>query len=84
VPIQLTDTVGKRIDLLRDLLPNLERLGLIGKFVNPTVAPELAAVQTHGKWRTRSCAAQEPPTFQSSSRRNLNSLSISRPPRRLD
>jgi hypothetical protein len=82
--IQLTDSVGKRIDQLRDLLPNLDRLALIGNFVNPTVARELAAVQTQGKWRTRSCAGQDPPTFHFEQPTNLNSLSISRLPRRLD
>src|SRR4029077_8423277 len=41
--LQLTDSVGKRVDLLRDLLPNLRRIGLIGNFVNPTVAVEMRA-----------------------------------------
>jgi putative tryptophan/tyrosine transport system substrate-binding protein len=41
--LQLTDSVGKRVDLLRDLLPNLRRIGLIGNFVNPTVAAEMRA-----------------------------------------
>jgi putative tryptophan/tyrosine transport system substrate-binding protein len=43
--IQLTDSVGKRVDLLRDLLPDLRRLGLIGNFANPTVALEMDAAQ---------------------------------------
>jgi putative ABC transport system substrate-binding protein len=47
--IQLTDSVGKRIDLLRDLLPNLRRLGLIGNFANPTVALEMNAAQSEAR-----------------------------------
>jgi putative ABC transport system substrate-binding protein len=39
--LQLTDSVGKRVDLLRDLLPNLRHIGLIGNFINPTVAPAI-------------------------------------------
>jgi ABC-type uncharacterized transport system substrate-binding protein len=41
--LQLTDSVGKRFDLLRDLLPNLHRLGLIGNAANQTVGPEWRA-----------------------------------------
>jgi putative ABC transport system substrate-binding protein len=43
--LQLTDSVGKRLDLLREVLPDLRRLGLLGNFGNPTVALELGAVQ---------------------------------------
>jgi putative tryptophan/tyrosine transport system substrate-binding protein len=41
--LQLTDSVGKRVDLLRDLLPNLHRLGLIGNVANETAGPEWRA-----------------------------------------
>jgi putative ABC transport system substrate-binding protein len=47
--IQLTDSVGKRVDLLRDLIPNLRRLGLIGNFANPTVALEMNAAQSEAR-----------------------------------
>jgi putative tryptophan/tyrosine transport system substrate-binding protein len=47
--IQLTDSVGKRIDLLRDLLPNLRRLGLIGNFANPTVTLEMNAALSEAR-----------------------------------
>jgi putative tryptophan/tyrosine transport system substrate-binding protein len=41
--LQLTDSVGKRVDLLRDLLPNLHRLGLIGNVANETAGSEWRA-----------------------------------------
>jgi putative ABC transport system substrate-binding protein len=47
--LQLTDSVGKRVDLLRDLLPNLRRIGLIGNFVNPTVAVEMRAALSEAR-----------------------------------
>ena len=47
--IQLTESVGKRIDLLRDLLPGFGRLGLVGNFANPTVAPEMNAALSEAR-----------------------------------
>jgi len=47
--LQLTDSVGKRVDLLRDLLPNLRHIGLIGNFINPTVAVEMRAAQSEAR-----------------------------------
>jgi putative ABC transport system substrate-binding protein len=43
--VQLTDTAGKRLEILREVLPGLRRLAISGNFPNPTVAPELQAVQ---------------------------------------
>ena len=51
--LQLTDSVGKRVDLLRDLLPNLRHIGLIGNFINPTVAVEMRAAQSEARARYR-------------------------------
>ena len=47
--LQLTDSVGKRVDLLRDLLPSLHRLGLIGNIANQTVGPEWRAAQSEAR-----------------------------------
>jgi putative ABC transport system substrate-binding protein len=47
--LQLTESVGKRMDLLRDLMPGLRRLGLVGNLGNPTVAPELRAAQSEAR-----------------------------------
>jgi putative tryptophan/tyrosine transport system substrate-binding protein len=41
----LTDTAGKRLELLREIVPGLRRLAILGNFSNPTVALELEAVQ---------------------------------------
>jgi putative ABC transport system substrate-binding protein len=43
--VQLTDTAGKRLEILREVVPGLRRLAISGNFPNPTVAPELQAVQ---------------------------------------
>ena len=44
--VQLTDTAGKRIELLREIVPNLRRLALLGNSSNPVVALEFAAAQS--------------------------------------
>ena len=43
--VQLTDTAGKRLEILREVVPGLRRLATSGNFPNPTVAPELQALQ---------------------------------------
>jgi putative ABC transport system substrate-binding protein len=43
--LALTDTAGKRLELLREVVPGLRRLAILGNFANPTVALELAAVE---------------------------------------
>ena len=43
--VQLTDTAGKRLEIFREVVPGLRRLAISGNFPNPTVAPELEAVQ---------------------------------------
>jgi len=43
--VQLTDTAGKRLEIFREIVPGLRRLAISGNFPNPTVAPELEAVQ---------------------------------------
>jgi putative ABC transport system substrate-binding protein len=47
--ILLPDSVGKRIDLLRDLLPGFRRLGLIGNLANSTLGPEWHAAQSEAR-----------------------------------
>jgi putative tryptophan/tyrosine transport system substrate-binding protein len=41
----LTDTAGKRIELLREVVPHLHHLAILGNFSNPTVAQEFQAAQ---------------------------------------
>ena len=41
----LTETAGKRVELLREIVPGLRRLAILGNFANPLVATELNAVQ---------------------------------------
>ena len=41
----LTETAGKRLELLREIVPGLRRLAILGNFANPLVATELNAVQ---------------------------------------
>jgi putative tryptophan/tyrosine transport system substrate-binding protein len=41
VSLQSTDLVGKRLDLLHEVLPNLARLALIGPTGNPSVRTEM-------------------------------------------
>jgi putative ABC transport system substrate-binding protein len=43
--LQLTDTAGKRLELLREIAPGLRRVTLFGNFSNPTVALERDAAQ---------------------------------------
>jgi putative ABC transport system substrate-binding protein len=57
--IQLTDTAGKRLDLLRELVPHLRRLAISGNFPNPTVAPELEAVQAAARTLTLDIVSSE-------------------------
>jgi putative ABC transport system substrate-binding protein len=44
--VQLTDTAGKRIELLREIVPDLRRLAILGNSSNPVVALELGAAQS--------------------------------------
>jgi putative ABC transport system substrate-binding protein len=44
--VQLTDTAGKRIEFLREIVPNLRRLAILGNSSNPVVALEFAAAQS--------------------------------------
>jgi len=44
--LTLTDTAGKRLELLRELIPNLRRLAIIGNVANSGVVLELEAVQS--------------------------------------
>jgi putative ABC transport system substrate-binding protein len=41
----LTETAGKRLELLREIVPGLRRLAILGNVANPLVATELTAVQ---------------------------------------
>ncbi|MEA2940965.1 MAG: hypothetical protein QOD09_1494 [Bradyrhizobium sp.] len=43
--VQLPDTAGKRIELLREFVPNLRRLAILGNSSNPVVALEFGAAQ---------------------------------------
>ena len=38
---QVADTAGKRVELLREVVPAVRRLAIFGNFTNPTVALEL-------------------------------------------
>ena len=42
--LQLTETVGKRLELLRELVPTLRQLAILFNSVDPQVNPELEAV----------------------------------------
>src|SRR5947199_410438 len=44
--VQLTDTAGKRIELLREIVPDLRRLAILGNASNTVVALEVAAAQS--------------------------------------
>ena len=44
--VQLTDTAGKRIELLHEVVPNLRRLGILGNSSNPVVGLEFGAAQS--------------------------------------
>jgi putative tryptophan/tyrosine transport system substrate-binding protein len=50
--VQLPDTAGKRVEFLREAVPGLRRLAILGNVANPVVALEMeaaqAAVQTLG------------------------------------
>jgi putative ABC transport system substrate-binding protein len=43
--LQLSDTAGKRLELLREVVPGLRRLAIITNVGNPTAALEVSAVQ---------------------------------------
>jgi ABC-type uncharacterized transport system substrate-binding protein len=43
--LQLTDTAGKRLELLRDVVSNLRRVAILFNAADPQVRPELGAVQ---------------------------------------
>ena len=43
--LALPDTAGKRLELLREIVPGLRRLAIIGNVTNPLVVLELGAVQ---------------------------------------
>jgi putative ABC transport system substrate-binding protein len=47
--VQLTDTAGKRLEIFREVVPSMRRLAISGNFPNPTVAPELEAVEAAAK-----------------------------------
>jgi putative ABC transport system substrate-binding protein len=44
--VQLPDTAGKRVELLREVFPGLRRLAIFGNSANPVVALEVEAAQT--------------------------------------
>jgi putative tryptophan/tyrosine transport system substrate-binding protein len=44
--VQLTDTAGKRIELLREIVPGLRRLAFLGNSANPAVGLEFGAAQS--------------------------------------
>jgi ABC-type uncharacterized transport system substrate-binding protein len=44
--VQLTDTAGKRVELLREIVPNLRRLAILGNSSNQVVALESGAAQS--------------------------------------
>ena len=46
---QTTDTVGKRLELLREVVPGLRRLAILANLENPVVALDLREVQTSAR-----------------------------------
>jgi putative tryptophan/tyrosine transport system substrate-binding protein len=42
--LALSETAGKRLELLREVVPGLKRVAILGNFGNPLVAPERNAV----------------------------------------
>jgi putative ABC transport system substrate-binding protein len=44
--LQATEVAGKRLELLRELIPGLRRLAVLGNFAYPASAVELAEVET--------------------------------------
>ena len=47
--LQFTDTVGKRLDLLREVIPDLRRLAVMGNVRYPAAVVEMREVQTAGR-----------------------------------
>jgi putative tryptophan/tyrosine transport system substrate-binding protein len=47
--IQSADLAGKRLELLREVLPGLRRLGILANIASPISALEIGAVQAAGK-----------------------------------
>jgi ABC-type uncharacterized transport system substrate-binding protein len=47
--LQFTDTAGKRIELLREVVPSLQRLAVMGNANYPSAVVELREVQTIGR-----------------------------------
>jgi putative ABC transport system substrate-binding protein len=43
--VQLSDTAGKRVELLREVVPGLRRMAIFGNSANPAVALEFGPVQ---------------------------------------
>ncbi len=43
--LSLTETTGKRLELLREVVPSLRRLAILGNFANPSVALEREAAE---------------------------------------
>lgn len=43
--LSLTETTGKRLELLREVVPSLRRLAVLGNFANPSVALEREAAE---------------------------------------
>jgi putative ABC transport system substrate-binding protein len=44
--VQLSDTAGKRVEVLREVVPALRRLAILGNVANPVVALEFGAAET--------------------------------------
>jgi putative ABC transport system substrate-binding protein len=47
--VQAPDLAGKRLELLREAVPGLQRLGLVGNVENPLVILELRELETAGR-----------------------------------
>jgi putative tryptophan/tyrosine transport system substrate-binding protein len=47
--VQARDLAGKRLELLREAVPDLQRLGLVGNVENPLVIVELRELETTGR-----------------------------------
>jgi len=58
---QLTDSTGKRLELLRDIMPALKRVAILFNAANPLTFPELEKAEAAAHARRRYCQSGDPP-----------------------
>jgi ABC-type uncharacterized transport system substrate-binding protein len=72
------ELVGKQIELLKEVLPKVSRVALLGNPANPGNVP----LVRYAQGAARTSRGPSRPTSRSGSRPSSNSLSTSRPPKR--